>query len=360
MYQSFRLRSVGLVLLACATALFVFAAPALCAQSLQEGLALCSGPLLVSLYPFLIISTLLMRCGAGRWFGVLLYPVVRLIGLRSPSAGGVLLMGAVGGFAPAAASTAEAVRSGQLSASDASALLPACICSGPSFVVLTAGEQFLGSRVLGIRLFAAQLLAGWLTAALLNRLRGNITSAAQAARQMPAAPHLDQVIGDASVTYLRLCGFILYFRLLAAGSVLFLPQQASIITAMLLEVCSGCDLASRSGLWASSLCCAALSLQGLSVLLQVRTLCPAEVSFRPLLLGRLVHLPLSMALFYLFLPGGAAETFSTLCERVIVIRRVPPDCAFLVFLVCCFAACQLCRCAEKHRRTARLAKSENL
>ena len=99
--------------------------------------------------------------------GVLLWPGVRCIGLRSRSAGSVLLIGLVGGFAPAAAAAAEAVRSRELPPQEASALLPACICSGPSFVILTVGEQLLGSRTAGICLFAAQVLAGWLTAALL-------------------------------------------------------------------------------------------------------------------------------------------------------------------------------------------------
>lgn len=95
------------------------------------------------------------------------------------------------------------------------------------------------------------------------------------------------------------------------------------------------------GLWASSLCCAALSVQGASVLLQVRTLCPGEVSFRPLLAGRLLHLPLSLALFCLTWPEQAMETFGNLCERVIPMQRVPPDCALLAFAVCCLAACEL-------------------
>jgi hypothetical protein len=110
---------------------------------------------------------------------------------------------------------------------------------------------------------------------------------------------------------------------------------------MLLEVCSGCDYAARTGLWASSLCCAALSVQGASVLLQVRTLCPGEVSFRPLLAGRFLHLPLSLALFCLTWPEQAVETFGNLCERVIPMQRVPPDCALLAFAVCCMAACEL-------------------
>lgn len=162
----------GLFLLGAATAALVFAAPQTCAEALRHGLALCGGSLLVSLFPFLVVSALIMRSGAGEVLGVLLWPVVRCIGLRSRSAGSVLLIGLVGGFAPAATAAAEAVRSRELTPQEASALLPACICSGPSFVILTVGEQLLGSRTAGICLFAAQVLAGWLTAALLCRVRG--------------------------------------------------------------------------------------------------------------------------------------------------------------------------------------------
>ena len=116
-------------------------------------------------------------------------------------------------------------------------------------------------------------------------------------------PTLDAVVAQAAVTYLKLCGFVLYFRLLAAGAETLLPKPWSVLPAMLLEVCSGCDCASRTGLWASTLCCAALSVQGASVLLQVRTICPPEVSLGPLLAARVLHLPLSLALFWLVMPG---------------------------------------------------------
>ena len=237
----------------------------------------------------------------------------------------------------------------KLSAKQASALLPACICSGPSFVILTVGEQMLGSRALGVRLFASQLLAGYLSAALLCRMQGG---GADGKTLPQAAPDLlqplDAIIAQAAVTYLKLCGFVLYFRLLAAGCGHFLPGGFAVLPAMLLEVCSGCDYASRTGFWASSLCCAALSLQGASVLLQVRTICPPEISFRPLLAARLLHLPLSLALFYLGLPQQAVETFTTLPERVILMRRVPLDCALLAFALCCLTAWELCKaCAEQ-------------
>ena len=55
----------GLFLLGAATAALVFAAPQTCAEAFRQGLALCGGPLLVSLFPFLVVSALIMRSGAG-------------------------------------------------------------------------------------------------------------------------------------------------------------------------------------------------------------------------------------------------------------------------------------------------------
>jgi len=198
---------------------------------------------------------------------------------------------------------------------------------------------------LGVRLFAAQVLAGWLSAAVLNRLPGNRMESLPAARSPAAspAPRLDAVISDAAVTYLKLCGFVLYFRLLALGLANFLPEQLATLPAMALEVSSGCDMASRTGLWAGALCCAALSVQGVSVLLQVRTICPREVSFRPLLAARVLHLPVSLALYCLLLPEGAEEALYTITGRIVPMCRVPPDCALLVFFACCLLACELCQ-----------------
>lgn len=355
MYLARKIPRAALFGLALLTAFLPFAVPQVCARAFQEALALCGGPLLVSLFPFLVVSALLIQCGAGEWFGVLLRPVVRGIGLRSDCAGGVLLIGLLGGFAPAAAAAAESVRAGRLSPREASALLPACICSSPSFVILTVGEGLLGSAMLGVRLFAAQALAGILSAALLCRLSSRhmpeqTSLQPRSVHPTAEAPRLDVILAQAAVTYLKLCGFVLYFRMLAAGIAAFLPAALAPFPAMLLEVCSGCDYASRTGFWASALCCASLSLQGASVLMQVRTLCPEPISLRPLMLSRVLHLPLSLAIFCLLLPGGEEAVYLSYAPaRTVLMLRVPLDCALIVFFFCCFAACELCRALGGYR-----------
>ena len=146
MNRSWNFRRGVLLALAGYTAFLVFAAPQRCADALQAGLRLCGGPLLVSLFPFLIVSALAAGCGAGQWLGFVFRPAARLMGIRAKGAGGVLLIGALGGFAPAAVAASEAVRTGQLTSRQASALLPACVCSGPSFVILTVGSAAAAAR----------------------------------------------------------------------------------------------------------------------------------------------------------------------------------------------------------------------
>lgn len=346
----------ALFLFALVAGLLPFAAPQACADALREGLALCGGPLLLSLFPFLVVSALLVRCPAAEILALPLRPLVRLIGLRAPCAARVLLVGLVGGFAPAASAAAEAVRTGQLSAEEADALLPACVCSSPSFVILTVGQSLLGSAEVGVLLYLAQVTAGLLTAALLCRLSSRSLYARQPSDSQPeSAPvRLDAIIANAALTYCKLCGFVLFFRMLAAGAGAIFPPAVGTVCAMLLEVCSGCDLAARTGRWASLLCCAALSVQGLSVLLQVRSICPPEMTLRPLYRARAVHLPLSLVLFYLLLPGGEQSVFGPLTGRVIPMRRLPPDCALLVFFVCCLAACELTRVLNQAQQNPEL------
>ena len=192
MNQLFRWDQTGLFLLALAAGILPFAVPEVCAAALREGLTLCSGPLLLSLFPFLVVSRLLVQCPESDLLAMPFRLAAWGIGIRTPCAARVLCIGFLGGFAPAASAAAQAVRTGQLTVEEADALLPACICSGPSFVVLTVGQSLLGSAELGVLLFASQITANYLTAALLNRFAGvRSVKPGSAAPASPAPLRLD-------------------------------------------------------------------------------------------------------------------------------------------------------------------------
>ena len=121
MNQFFRWDQMGLFLLTLAAGILPFAVPEVCAAALREGLTLCSGPLLLSLFPFLVVSRLLIQCPESDLLALPFRLAAWGIGIRTPCAARVLCIGFLGGFAPAASAAAQAVRTGQLTAEEADA-----------------------------------------------------------------------------------------------------------------------------------------------------------------------------------------------------------------------------------------------
>ena len=109
MNRSISLSGIGLCGLAVFCALLAFCEPAACQAALQQALQLCGRQLLPALFPFLIVSTLSADTGSAGLLGWPLRPLARMLGFRSRAAAGVLLLGWVGGFAPAAAAAALAL-----------------------------------------------------------------------------------------------------------------------------------------------------------------------------------------------------------------------------------------------------------
>ncbi len=347
-------KGAALCFAAAVTVFLLFAQPGACRTAAAEALALCGAPLLVGVYPFLIVSNLIAGSGAAPVLAVPLRPAARVLGCRSQSAAAVLLVGALGGFAPAGAAAAGLYRRGEVTAREAALLLAAAAGSSPSFVMLSVGQGMLGSLAVGMRLYFCQLAAAWLSTGLIARLmrqgpaRAGICTADETPQ--PALPPvtLSSAIGDASLTYIKLCGFVVYFRIMAGALAAYLPAQFSALPAILLEVSSGCQAAAALPQHAAYACCAALSVQGLSVLAQLRTLCPAAVSLRPLLAIRPLHLALSLGLFRLSLCGGrTADVYSSLESRVIALPRLPLPCTVLLFILCLLLCGRLCRALQQ-------------
>ncbi len=331
--------------LALLTALCGFCAPTACKTALTQGLELCGGTLLFALFPFFIVSSLLVRSGTAALLGAPLRGVCHVLGLRAPCASGILLLALLGGFAPAVSAIRESVDGGALSAQEASRLLPTCCVLGPSFIILGIGEGLLDSLATGVLLFASQILAcfsvglalrvwGWCA-------RGKRTPERQCAREHAKEANAAQsftltgVIGDAAFSFMRLCAVVLYLRFLAAGLTAFLPPEQRWLPTALLEVTTGCALIAARGVHASVLCCAALSVLSLSILLQIAALCPRGVSLAPLLATRALHAPCALGFFWLLLrllPPTPA--YNSLSERVLTFQRLHTDQAILVFIVC--------------------------
>ena len=335
--------------------------PSQSAQGVLKGLSCCAQRVIPALFPFFVVSNLIMSGPAADWLGILVRPFARYgMGIREKSACSALVLSWLGGFAVAAGTISRLYEQGQISKRQAELLLVCGVGSSPAFVINTVGLLMLNRFRLGvclcIALFLSNLCCGVFAAKLFSQknfsgqVPPNDTQKVVLGGLVPA-------VGQAVQSSLTVCGFVVFFSCLSAClepifSSAF-PQIPGIPAVLnsLLEVTSGClSAASLPQNQAPFACCITLSLLSLSVLLQVRSLLCKEISLKFLLWFRPMHLGLSLCFFRMLLRffPGCMEASSTLVGQVIPQARLAPDAAMVLFLLCCLVLSAL---APHNKRT---------
>lgn len=140
-------------------------------EAAREGLALCAGSVIPALFPFLAVSSLLLKLGFG---DALAGPLAPLMGLyRLPGeAAGALALGLAGGYPVGARTAAELCAQGALTQDEAERLLTFCNNANPAFLLSGLGLGVLGSVRAGLWLWLIHVLSALVTGLVLARRPG--------------------------------------------------------------------------------------------------------------------------------------------------------------------------------------------
>lgn len=318
---------------------FLLTAPQAAAKGFAEGLTLCTESLLPALFPFFVVSSLILHAPGNELLARPLTLLTRKCGIRSRQAPLILLLSWVGGYAVCARLIGESLKQNGLSRRQAQLLLVLGCCSSPGFVIGSVGGLMLGNVRLGVLLYFLQLAANLFSAAVLWGMLcpapddGGDCDTKQKAENPVSLP---VAISDAVDSCLSVCGCVLFFRIGAAvTSTLFTEDPALFAIACgALEITSGCDAFTGLGGAAAlyGVCCC-LSGLGASVYAQIRYLGGESLPMRTFFLSRLcngVFICAGIRLCTLVLPG-TAPVFTSLSQRVIVTSRLPWDSAAVLF-----------------------------
>lgn len=132
-----------LAVLCCFSALLLL--PEVSAQAVRDAMLLCAQTLIPSLFPFFVLSSLLIACGASKLLSALLSPLMRpLFGLSGAGAA-ALALGLCGGYPVGARTAAELVENGALSRDEGERLLAFCNNAGPGFLLGVCGAGVFSS-----------------------------------------------------------------------------------------------------------------------------------------------------------------------------------------------------------------------
>ena len=197
--------------------------------AMRDGLKLCSNVILPSLFPFFVLSSLVVELGMSRYLGRLLEPVMAPLFRVNGNCAAALALGFIGGYPVGARTAIQIYENGQCSRTEAERMLAFCNNSGPAFILGVVGAGVFGSGTAGLLLYLAHLLASLMVGVLFRfykpgerpqtrRRRGPEFQAASFPKAFTTS-----VAGSLQST-LNICAFILFFtvflRILAYAGIL--------------------------------------------------------------------------------------------------------------------------------------------
>lgn len=301
---------LGAALLFAAAALT--AAPGEAIAGAKNGLTLCFNVIIPSLFPFFVLSSLVVDLGLAAYLGRAMERLMRPLFRVSGSCAAAVALGFIGGYPVGARTALQLYQQGLCSKTEAERLLAFCNNSGPAFILGVVGAGVFGDSRIGLLLYLTHALASFLVG-LLFRFHGGREQRSGAPRHskpietvtVPAA--FTGAVTQSLQSTLNICAFVVFFavvlQLLSAYGVLaaladalsllgFQPEWARRLAAGLLELSSGVSsLSGGSGLAGRvSMAAFMLGWAGISVHCQVLSfLIDSGLSARTYLAGKLCH-----------------------------------------------------------------------
>ncbi len=291
------------------------------AAGAKEGLMLCGTSVIGSLFPFMVISRMMVNAGILRPENRCLKAIGSFFRI-SPRGVPALLLGMVCGYPMGSKTAADLCAQKQISVREASFLLSFCNHCGPAFAISAVGSAFFGSLETGVMLFVSHILAGILTGRTLCLCRkAELSPSSGHPKQTPSfAVLLTDAIKDSCLAMINVVGIVVFFssffavlkgtKLLSVCSGL-LGSYATASEAVLFglfEITSGLKLLAGLPLsFITKLCLAegVLSFGGLSVFFQTLSfVAPLGIKTAPYLMGKVLSSLLSIGCIFLWITAG--------------------------------------------------------
>lgn len=202
---------LGLIAVAALLCLY----PEVCKDAVRSSLCLCGTAVIPSLFPFFVVSKLLIATlGGGKKRGFSW--MKRFFGVGR-ECGSALWMSFLGGYPVGVHCVATLYREGRITKRDANQTLLFCNNSGPAFFVSIVGGSVLKNVRLGLILYLIHVLAAVTVGRLLCVPGGGTVTV----RQIPDDPRsfsqaLVSAVGETAETLLQICAYVALFSVLTA------------------------------------------------------------------------------------------------------------------------------------------------
>lgn len=270
---------------------------------MKEGLALCARAIVPSLFPFMVLSELLVATGTGEYLTApLARPLGKLLGL-SPAGCSAVVLGLLCGFPVGARCAISSYEKGRMEKKECERVLACSSIPSSAFLISTVGSTLWKNINFGIFLYVCAVFSAILSGFLLHVVQKRRKST----RGIPFSkfyiiPHfkaemLSSAIKNATTSTLLVCAYVVFFATLGGAFEIVLERFSAsetmhAIVASLLELSGGVSAASMisNQKLAKILTGTTVGWSGISVHCQMLSLCDGHnLSTRPYLVAKLMQ-----------------------------------------------------------------------
>lgn len=264
----------------------------------KEALNLCVNAVVPSLFPFFVISGLLVKLGFVTVLGKAFMPVSRLFFNQSGKGAVVFLIGIVCGYPTGAKVISDMYKEKAFSRDDAERLLAFCNNSGPLFVIGAVGTNMLSNHSLGAVLYIIHLLSAVFVGIVFRKKKKIEKEKSEfdiGAKSISQA--ISESVEGAVKSTLNVCGYVVFFSILCV-------MAKNVFLVSLLEVTTGAKNLIAYGFGEKLtfvLLSGVIGFGGICVLFQVQSaVCDTGLSLKFYILGKVMQGVISMALALLY------------------------------------------------------------
>ena len=186
-------------------------------RGVTDGIELCLSTLIPSILPFMFVSCFLLESGllwrTGKMFSFIGERLFGLPGYCAP----VILFSMIAGLPVGARLTEELYVKGMITKTQGQRMLFFCMNPGPAFVITGVGQKMLGSRELGIMIYASLIISSlligilsvpvWSDGAKSERMTSKIT-------KPDIAPAVVRSVSVSSKSIFGICAWVVLFSCL--------------------------------------------------------------------------------------------------------------------------------------------------
>ncbi len=273
------------------------------AECMRSGLSLCAHSLVPSLFPFLVLSDLILSSGAGELvLSPLAMPLGRILRLSRTGASAVL-MGLICGFPVGARCAITAYEADLIDRGECERILVCSSIPSPAFLISTVGGTLWGNARFGVLLLISAILSALLSGILLYVVQKK-QNQKPFPKPSPLAPQLrfngnmfTAAVKNATTGTLLICAYVVFFSPLAEAVIMVLGRvgasaEAHALISSVLELSGGVSAAATLlGEWSGiALTGMAVGWSGISVHCQLLSICgKSALSLKPYLFAKLMQ-----------------------------------------------------------------------